>query len=256
MTTPDPVRWLDHPDQALSDAAQASLRAHAQHGPSAAARARMWSRLEAAALAPSAGPAVPPRVRRWWIGAGLVGIAALWLALLPPRAPLAPPPRAASLPSRPAEIPARVAPARVAPARPAPPPAAAASAASEASDPPEPSPRTEPPATAGASVPPRARGTASRPPPAPLTAPDPGAELALLTPARQLLAARPQRALELADEHARRFPQGVFAEERAFLRIEALLRLGQAAQAEHEARAFRRLHPRSTYLERLDALLP
>jgi hypothetical protein len=84
---------------------------------------------------------------------------------------------------------------------------------------------------------------------------DPSEELRLLTPARQLLATETTRALALADEHARRFPHGVFAEERAFLRIEALLRLSRRQAAEAEAQRFRHLHPQSTYLERLNQLL-
>ena len=244
MTTPDPVRWLDQPDQALSDAAQESLRAYAEHGPSAAAHARMWSQLETAALTPGAGPVAAARARWWWwIGTGIVGVVALWLTLQSPSDPQAPAARVASAPSRPVVA---------APAQ-AEPPSAPAPPETPAAPPSEPAQR--------ASAPARVRGPAAKPAPAtlapaPESAGDPTAELALLTPARQLLAARPQRSLELADEHARLFPRGVFAEERAFLRIEALLRLDQAEQAQRDARAFRRGHPRSTYLERLDALLP
>jgi hypothetical protein len=87
------------------------------------------------------------------------------------------------------------------------------------------------------------------------TAPDPRAELSLLTPARQLLATHPLRSLALAEEHAQRFAHGAFAEERDFLRMEALLRLDRRSEAESAARVFRRQHPQSTHLERIDALL-
>lgn len=84
---------------------------------------------------------------------------------------------------------------------------------------------------------------------------DPQAELALLRPARQLLAVKPARSLELAGEHEQRFPQGLFSEERAVIRIEALTRLGQRPAAELAARAFRVLHPTSTYLVRVNEIV-
>jgi hypothetical protein len=86
-------------------------------------------------------------------------------------------------------------------------------------------------------------------------APDPVAELALLSPARAVLAIDPARALALSDEHERRFPGGVFKEERAFLRIEALVRLGRRNLAEEAARRFRRAYPQSSYGERLTQVL-
>ena len=81
------------------------------------------------------------------------------------------------------------------------------------------------------------------------------AELALLRPARQLLAVKPARSLELASEHEQRFPRGLFSEERAVIRIEALARLGQAAAAAQAARAFRKQHPTLSYLARVNEIV-
>jgi len=90
----------------------------------------------------------------------------------------------------------------------------------------------------------------------PATTPsDPQAELALLRPARQLLAVKPARSLALAVEHEQRFPQGLFSEERTVIRIETLARLGRRPAAVQAARAFRKLHPTSTYLARVNEIV-
>jgi alpha-D-ribose 1-methylphosphonate 5-triphosphate synthase subunit PhnH len=53
------------------------------------------------------------------------------------------------------------------------------------------------------------------------------------------------RALTLLDQHAREYPHGILAEERAAERVAALCALGRAAEARQAAAAFLRDHVRS-----------
>jgi hypothetical protein len=80
-------------------------------------------------------------------------------------------------------------------------------------------------------------------------------ELALLFRVRRIVIADPARALALTNEHAARFPHGLFAEEREALHIEALARSGRTSEAAERYASFSRRHHRSAYNERLGALL-
>jgi hypothetical protein len=80
-------------------------------------------------------------------------------------------------------------------------------------------------------------------------------EGALLLHARQALASDPHGALELTQEHARRFPAGALVPEREVLAIEALARLGRASEARSRLAAFRERFPQSPHVARLEALL-
>jgi hypothetical protein len=80
-------------------------------------------------------------------------------------------------------------------------------------------------------------------------------EVALLRRAQQELAAAPARALSLAHEHARRYPNGALREERELITIVALLETGSIAQAQQRAAAFRHEHPHSVHVRRLEAVL-
>jgi hypothetical protein len=80
-------------------------------------------------------------------------------------------------------------------------------------------------------------------------------EFALLRAARQAVAAQPGRALRLTEEHAQRFPQGMLAQEREAIAIEALAKLGRATQAQARAQTFLKAHPGSPYRPRIDAAL-
>jgi hypothetical protein len=60
-------------------------------------------------------------------------------------------------------------------------------------------------------------------------------ELALLEAGRAALGSSPARALELAASHAARFPAGRLGAEREMLAIDALVRLGQRAEAQRRA---------------------
>jgi hypothetical protein len=59
----------------------------------------------------------------------------------------------------------------------------------------------------------------------------------------------PRRALDLLDEHARTFPNGILAEERSVERVSALCTLGRVAEAREEATRFLRATPDSPLAE-------
>lgn len=69
----------------------------------------------------------------------------------------------------------------------------------------------------------------------------------LVTEARRQLTASPARALEILDEHARRFRGGQLAGERELLALEALRRLGRSEARRERARAFLRTFPVSPH---------
>jgi hypothetical protein len=93
------------------------------------------------------------------------------------------------------------------------------------------------------------------------SAADPGAgtnltgELDLLARARRVVASNPARALQLTAEHARRFHDGVLAQEREVLAIDALNRLGHRELAAARARRFIASYPDSAHRVRLVAEL-
>ncbi|MEM6296116.1 MAG: sigma-70 family RNA polymerase sigma factor [Myxococcota bacterium] len=103
----------------------------------------------------------------------------------------------------------------------------------------------EAPTSAPTVEPPRGPRATSKPTAAPAPAEDPLAqETALL---REAKAARTsgelQRALDLLDEHAKRFPAGQLADGRRRARIRVLCDLGRTAQARGEAAALARTRP-------------
>jgi hypothetical protein len=84
---------------------------------------------------------------------------------------------------------------------------------------------------------------------------DLAAELDLLARARRVVSESPARALQLTAEHARRFQDGVLAQEREVLAIDALSRLGQRDLAAMRARRFVERYPNSAHRVRLDSVL-
>jgi hypothetical protein len=102
----------------------------------------------------------------------------------------------------------------------------------------------------------RERPTAVTPAPAePKREPRPERELELLKRAQAALDADPGTTLALAGEHLRAHPDGVFAQERELLAIEALLKLRQRARAVERAQAFVQRFPASPHGRRVRALL-
>ena len=99
------------------------------------------------------------------------------------------------------------------------------------------------------SVPPKASAS-SKP-----AATDPVAEARLLQRAQDALAANPAEALSLCGEHAKRFPGGILSQEREVIIIQAMAGMGRLSEAKTRAEQFRRAHPRSAYLRRIENLL-
>ncbi len=214
-----PARWLEDPE-ALPNELIASMQAHTDLGPSERelARIRVGVRLSASKA--------PGGLK--WLGvlSVLAGLgAAVWSMRAPPARKEAP----------------RAAPIVAAP------PTAQPTVVVE----PTPSVVPEP------SVVPKPLVRARRPPARVLPeapAADATAELALLRRARRVLASDPSAALGLTNEHLRSYPDGMFAEERELLAIEALSQRDRAAAIER-ARAFANKYPRSVHQPRIEAAL-
>ncbi|MBX3225215.1 MAG: hypothetical protein KF795_32160, partial [Labilithrix sp.] len=83
----------------------------------------------------------------------------------------------------------------------------------------------------------------------------PEAEVRLLERAQDALRSRPAEALALADDHARRFPQGMLAQEREVIAIEALVKTGRTSDARARAARFKARFPGSSHTRRIDALV-
>jgi hypothetical protein len=77
------------------------------------------------------------------------------------------------------------------------------------------------------------------------------AEMDLLEQIRAAQASDPARALALVHDADRRFPRGVFGEEREAIAIECLARVGRASEAQTRASRFLAAHPRSPFAERV-----
>jgi hypothetical protein len=82
----------------------------------------------------------------------------------------------------------------------------------------------------------------------------PETELALLKQARNALNGDPLNAYALSERCAREFPRGAFAQEREFIAISALHRLGRDSEAERRADSFRSRYPRSAYSPQLERM--
>lgn len=80
-------------------------------------------------------------------------------------------------------------------------------------------------------------------------------ELTLLARARRALLVQPARSLELAEQHAREFPNGTLNEEREVLAIESLLKLGLSGVARERARAFDQHFPSSAHRAHLARMI-
>lgn len=74
----------------------------------------------------------------------------------------------------------------------------------------------------------------------------------LLRAARAALERDPARALALTQEHKRRFPAGMLAQEREVIAIEALSRLGRSDDARSRADRFGKEYPDSPHGDRVD----
>jgi len=112
----------------------------------------------------------------------------------------------------------------------------------------EPLPSVAPPLESPTETIPRSTGGAR--------APGPAEEQALIEAIRHGLAAHDySRALTLIGEHSRRFPRGIFVEEREAMRIKALWSLGRVSQARALTTSFRGRYPNSVVLPSLERLV-
>ncbi len=99
----------------------------------------------------------------------------------------------------------------------------------------------------------RAQEQASAPEPA--SPHPPTDEISLVRAARRALAREPEHALRLVERHRREFADGILAEEREVLAVEALAALGRRVEAEQRAHQFRAQWGQSPYRARIDAAL-
>jgi hypothetical protein len=106
----------------------------------------------------------------------------------------------------------------------------------------------------------RVEKPAARPRPAraskvePALSPSPPSELDLIRRA-ETLRGSPARLLAVLDEHARFYPDGMLAQEREVLAIEALVAEGQRGAAEQRASRMAQRYPGSAHLRRVRVLL-
>lgn len=99
-------------------------------------------------------------------------------------------------------------------------------------------------------APPSANPPVQRSSPSPARSAD---ESTLLRQAQAQLKSNPARALALTQEHRRRFPKGVLAQEREVIAIDALARLGQGSEAQKRARDFDERYPGSAHQRRVES---
>jgi hypothetical protein len=80
-------------------------------------------------------------------------------------------------------------------------------------------------------------------------------EVALLETAREALARSPAEALRACERHRRLYPEGLFAEEREALAVEALARSGRRTEAVRRFDAFRARFAQSPHRTHLEQIL-
>jgi hypothetical protein len=83
----------------------------------------------------------------------------------------------------------------------------------------------------------------------------PVTELELIKQARNAVTADPARAYALTERSRVQFPKAVFGQERDFIALTALFRLGREQQGRAQASLFRSRYPRSAYLPQVERLL-
>jgi len=76
-----------------------------------------------------------------------------------------------------------------------------------------------------------------------------------LNGAQDALRSNPSEALAKANEHRRRYPDGLLAQEREVIAVEALEKLGRGAEADQRANAFVKRYPGSSHISRLSTLV-
>lgn len=131
------------------------------------------------------------------------------------------------------------------------------SAVSEALPTPPPSAPPEPPSANSDEGPSHAPDQASSASSKPAIAPAKAlTEAALLEQARRALNTSPSYALQLANQHRARFPNGVLSQEREVIAIDALRRLHRGGEAEQRASGFSKAFPGSAHQRMVDEAAP
>jgi hypothetical protein len=274
MTAPrDPERWLSADDE-VAKQLRPVLPLVRGEGPSASEHARMWSALVARLPVAAAGGGhattaatvanVVDKPSWWWVAGSAVvatlfgfGLAVFVTRSTPAlRSPQGPAAAAPAIPrADPAPEPPRIASSLDAVQSESP----ASAAGDHERAPVEPRPYagmrppkpTRPDSMRSLTIAkPTPSAAEARPTPS-----DVGNELDLLARARRVVASDPARALQLTAEHARRFSDGVLAQEREVLAIDALSRLGHRDLATARARRFIERYPDSAHRARLAAEL-
>lgn len=110
-------------------------------------------------------------------------------------------------------------------------------------------PRVDPLASASAEP-------SAKPVPARSAAPaSPADEVKLLERAQDALRTRPDEALALCNDHARAYPNGMLAQEREVIAVEALVKTGRVDEARARAAKFKARWPGSSHARRIETLV-
>jgi hypothetical protein len=257
MSFEEPIRFTSKASDAPSEL-QGAIRASRQEQGSPAEIAALRQRL-ARVFATRPPPASGSAWRAWAVGISLLGSIAWFTATrlegddAQPTARLRAP--AARQAGNPPPVCDRAAPAAPAPdAAAAPPPASPAQPNANDSE----SPRSAPAKATRSPRQNRAASIAGGLPKRDLLRVEAGAalsELRLLKHSQAALENLPARALALAEEHQRLYPDGIFAQEREVLAIEALFQLHEQRLSAARARRFLTEHADSPHVRRVRSLL-
>jgi hypothetical protein len=234
----DPTRWLDDPSSAPSGAA--GLLSSAKQAPvaSAAARARMGARIAASTAAKPLAFGV-----RSWIAGGTVGLAVALFGLFAARrhavnnadASSHATPHVVIAPVEGDRIVSR-SPTTVVSAHAAPAVEPAVEVAPNVTPSPPPSAPDDTPRAARVVAPARVESRAAQ-----------EREEHILELARAALQSDPTAALARVHDHLSEFPHGQLSEEREYIAVRALARLGRTSEARARAQAFLRRYPAGIY---------
>ncbi|WP_437970184.1 hypothetical protein WMF04_13155 [Sorangium sp. So ce260] len=240
----DPKRWNQEGGDAPLGARELLLAASRPRPMTSAEFARTASRVAPLGTTAGAGATVPMWIKGIFLAVGLgAGGAGLYATLDDGRsaaASVAPPPLLTDLPLEQLFSSAR---GGVPAATPAPPPVAEAPPpAAEAPPPAAPAARRDAPRNTRP-VAPAPEATAA------VDNDDLVRESNLVDQSRAALAQDPGAALAALDRHQTDFPKGRLAEEREFIAIRALMRLGRADEARARAAAFFARYPSSSFTE-------
>ncbi|WP_437877938.1 hypothetical protein [Sorangium sp. So ce513] len=238
----DPKRWIQDGGDAPQGARELLLAASRPRPMTSAEFARTAARVAPLGTASAgAGATLPMWVKGLFVAVGVgLGGAGLYLALDDGQRAGA----AAATPQRLTDLPLEELLSRRGSAAPAPAPTIAAPEAAPAPEPAvaAPAPRRELPKNTRPAAP---------APAAPIDSDELLRESRLIDRARAAATQDPGAALAAVQEHQREFPAGRLAEEREYVAIRALVRLGRVDEARARADAFLARYPSTSYADRV-----